>query len=195
MGHIPADRPSFPLAIRHSMQARPVREIALPALGLTKLRLALREEVGPVAAVHALHSAGFASGGELFEQFRRGLEGPVQELSEDELWRRLSSFFQQRGWGGLAHRRVHPGVGLLESADWAEAVPGTEEQPQCAFSTGLLSNFLTLLAGSPVAVLEVRCRSRGDERCGLAFGSEATIQRLYERLLEGDGLDQALAGL
>jgi hypothetical protein len=177
------------------MQARPLREVALPALGLSKIRLALREEVGPVAAVHALHSAGFAAGAELFQEFQRTLQAELGELPEPVLWERLAAFFRQRGWGSLGHRRVHPGVGLLESPDWAEAVPHTEEQPQCAFSTGLLSNFLTLLAGSPVAVLEVRCRSRGDDACSLAFGSEATIQRLYERLLEGDTLDEALQQL
>ena len=54
-------------------------------------------------------------------------------------------------------------------------MPGAESQPSCAFTTGVLSNFLTLAAGGPVAVLEVTCSSRGDDMCGFAFGSGNTI--------------------
>ena len=50
-------------------------------------------------------------------------------------------------------------------------------------------------AGGPVAVLEVTCRTRGDDGCTFAFGSAATIHDLYGLLLEGQDLDSALASL
>jgi hypothetical protein len=51
------------------------------------------------------------------------------------------------------------------------------------------------VAGSPVAVLEVSCRTRGDDRCSFLFGSEQAIHDVYGLLLEGDSLDDALATL
>ena len=177
------------------MEGRGPREVALPAQGLAQMRHALRDEVGPVAAIHALHAAGYAAGEGILELFQKSVGSPLGELPEEELWSRLSEFFGRRGWGGLRHRAPHPGVGILESPDWAESLPDSESQPACAFTTGLLSSFLTDMAGGPVAVLEVSCRSRGDELCRFAFGSEATIQSLYEKLVDGATLDEALERL
>lgn len=177
------------------MEVRPLREVALPAKGFAELRRSLRDEVGALAAVHGLHAAGFSAGEDLFHGFARTLDTAVRGVPEDELWERVARFFKQKGWGTLRHRSLHPGIGILESADWAEAVPGAESQPSCAFTTGVLSNFLTLAAGGPVAVLEVTCSSRGDDLCGFAFGSEAAVHELYGHLLEGASLDDALARL
>ena len=176
------------------MESSTPREVALPARGLTELRRSLREEVGPLASVQALHAAGYASGEDLYRGFLQSAPGEILTLGTDRFWRRLSRFFRQKGWGGLIHETAHPGVGLLKSEDWAEADGGTETQPSCAFTSGLLSHFLTLAAGGAVAVLEVDCVSRGDECCTFAFGSEATIQELYGQLLEGSSMDEALAG-
>lgn len=175
------------------MEARPPREVALPAQGFARLRHALRDEVGPLAAVHGLHAAGYGVGEAFFALFTRTLEADPGQVPEEELWGRLSRFFQQKGWGTLQHRAAHPGVGLLETFDWAEVERETETQPACAFTAGLLSSFLTGLAGGPVAVLEVACASRGDDGCVFAFGSETAIHELYGHLLEGAALDDALA--
>jgi len=177
------------------MDARAAREVALPAKGLSRLRRSLREEMGPLAAVHGLHAAGYGAGEDMFDAFTLSLEAPPTELPEAALWERLSRFFQQKGWGTLRHHALHSGVGVLESVDWAEAERDTESQPSCAFTTGLLSSFLTLVAGGPVAVLEVGCASRGDSACRFAFGSESAIHQLYAHLLEGAELDDALARL
>lgn len=177
------------------MESRPVREVALPARGIVHLRRSLRDEVGQLAAVHALHAAGYAAGEALFQRFEAGLGGGAANLTRDALWDRMDRFFRDRGWGALKQNPLHPGVGALESGDWAEAEPGTETQPSCAFSTGMLSSFLTGLAGGPVAVLEVRCASRGDGVCSFAFGSEAVIHDLYGHLLEGASLSDALERL
>jgi len=177
------------------MESRPTREVALPASGIVHLRTSLREEVGQLAAVHCLHAAGYAAGEDMHRQFQAGLDREASRLSPDKLWDRMDRFFQERGWGRLSHTSIHEGVGSLESTDWAESVPGTESQPSCAFSTGMLSSFLTHLANGPVAVLEVSCASRGDDRCTFAFGSEAVIHDLYGHLLEGAAVTEALERL
>lgn len=175
------------------MEASTPREVALPARGLTELRRSLRDEVGALASVHALHTAGYAAGEDLYRGFLQSAPGEVLGLGTDRFWRQLRRFFRQKGWGELHHDPAHPGVGLLRSEDWAEAEAGTETQPSCAFTSGLLSHFLTLAAGGPVAVLEVECLSRGSSHCSFAFGSEATIHELYGQLLEGSSVDEALA--
>jgi hypothetical protein len=59
----------------------------------------------------------------------------------------------------------------------------------------MLSALLSGAAGGPVAVLEVTCRTKGDDRCTFAFGSAATVHDLYGLLLEGQALEAALAAL
>lgn len=175
------------------MEASVPREVALPARALTELRRSLREEVGALASVHALHAAGYAAGEHLYRGFLQSAPGEVPAMGSDRFWSQVRRYFRQKGWGELHHDPAHPGVGLLRSADWAEAEAGTETQPSCAFSSGMLSHFLTLAAGGPVAVLEVECVSRGDPYCAFAFGSETTIHELYGQLLEGSSVDEALA--
>ncbi|MDT8342005.1 MAG: 4-vinyl reductase [Longimicrobiales bacterium] len=177
------------------MPADATRDVALPAQALPRLRRALREEVGPVAALHGLHAAGYEAGEALCARFLAALPAPLAELPEPELWDRVARFFRQAGWGSLCHRPLHAGVGALEAENWAEATPGVEVQPACGFTTGLLSAFLSGLAGGPVAVLEVSCASRGDETCLFTFGSESTIHLLYGQLLEGASLEDGVAGL
>lgn len=177
------------------MDSRAPREVALPARGLVRLRMSLRDEVGQLASVHSLHAAGYGSGEDLFDAFARELDGSPGSIPAPDLWARIARFFAARGWGTLRHGELHPGVGELRAENWAEAVPDSESQPSCAFTTGLLSSFLTRLAGDSVAVLEVRCASRGDGHCAFAFGAETTIHDLYGLLLEGASLPDALEQL
>ena len=109
------------------MESSTPREVALPARGLTELRRSLREEVGPLASVQALHAAGYASGEDLYRGFLQSAPGEILTLGTDRFWRRLSRFFRQKGWGGLIHETAHPGVGLLKSEDGAEVDGGTEK--------------------------------------------------------------------
>ena len=173
-----------------------IRDVAIPAAGLVALRIALRQETGQLPAIHALHAAGFGTGEALWETLRRGPGRDLATLDETSFWPRLSAALGRRGWGTLSHRAAHPGVGLLESSDWAESqTDGAERQPSCTFSSGMLSALLSGIAGGPVAVLEVTCRTRGDARCTFAFGSAATVHDLYGLLLDGQDLDSALAAL
>lgn len=177
------------------MEARR-KDVVIPARGLVALRRAIRKEAGPLAAIHALHHAGYESGGVLFDVFSADVGDDLSGVSEGMFWSQVTRFLARRGWGAVSHDDSHPGVGLLRSRDWAEAAPdGSETQPTCAFSAGMLSHFLSRAAGGPVAVLEVSCRSRGDDACAFAFGSEAAIHELYGRLLEGRNLQAAFQTL
>lgn len=169
------------------------REIAIPATAFGTLRAHLEKEAGPLPAVHALHHAGYAAGSAAAPALAWG---DPDALGEAAFWTRLAEFFGKRGWGALKHARPHAAVGLLTSPDWAEASDGDGGlEASCHFSAGFLSGLLTELAGGPVAVLEVGCRSRGAESCQFAFGSEGAIHELYGRLLENHDLDAALAAL
>lgn len=174
---------------------RATREIALPLSGLTTFREALRDEAGPVAAVNALHAAGFRSGEDVWRSLTRGDDERIRSISESAFWSGLTDWFARRGWGSLPFEPIHEGVGRLSSPDWAEAEGGEERQPSCAFTTGLLSSVLSSAAGGSVAVLETSCRARGDDVCHWIFGSEATIHRLYGSLLEGRSFEDALRAL
>jgi predicted hydrocarbon binding protein len=172
------------------------REVALPSGSLAALRNAITREAGPLATIHALHEAGHQAGSTLYEVFQASLDAPPSSLGEGRFWTLLGTFLQQRGWGTLKHSSPHPGVGVLTSSDWAEAEgEGGEDQPGCSFSSGMLSGLLTEVAGGPVAVLQISCRSHGDGACTFAFGSEATIHDLYGLLLEGTAFEHALAEL
>lgn len=176
--------------------SRPSRDVAVPARSLTALRNALREEAGPLAAIHALQAAGWEAGTEFYEGFEGTLGTSSDKLTEDDFWERLAAFLRNRGWGTIHHTRPHPGVGLLRSPDWVESDDARDEtQPSCSFSSGMLAGLLSRVAGGPIAVLQVACRGRGDEACSFAFGSEATIHGLYGLLLEDGTFEQALERL
>lgn len=171
------------------------REIALPASVFAVLRASLSREAGALPALHALHAAGYAAGEAAAAPFV-GPEGDAtRALPEGEFWARITNHFARRGWGSLTHEGVHPAVGTLVSPDWVEADGAEGEDASCSFATGYLSGLLTVIAGGPVAVLEVTCRGRGDGACRFAFGNAEAIHELYGRLVEGDSLDAALASL
>jgi predicted hydrocarbon binding protein len=166
-------------------------EIALPATALGALRGALLAAVGPESAGDALRAAGHAAG-DAFHEILSARED-VTELPADRFWRHLGQLFASRGWGQLNYSEAHPGVGSLETRDWAEAASdGDAEQPACHFTTGLLANLLGRVAGGDVAVLEVECRSRGEGRCRFLFGGADAVYAVYERIAAGDSADAAL---
>lgn len=171
-------------------------EIAVPASIFATLRRELAKETGVLPTIHALHAAGYEAGVRSAGFFRASPGEDVTAIPQVEFWARLGSFFARRGWGTLSHTSPHAGVGILESSDWAEGDAQTaEEDVSCSFSTGFLSGMLSELAGGPVAVLEVTCRSRGNASCSFAFGAASTVHDLYGHLLEGSDLDGALAAL
>ena len=172
------------------------REVAVPVSVLVSLRTELEREAGTLEAVHALHRAGYAAGMAAAASLHAEAGGDAFAGSERGFWPRLQRYFTQRGWGTLAHRTPHQAIGVLSSTDWAEASTAqVDPDASCCFSTGFLSGLLSQLAGGPVAVLEIECRSRGGASCDFAFGSEGAVHELYGRLLEGSDVDGALAAL
>ncbi len=175
---------------------RSAREVAFPAAALATLRRSLIEEAGAPATTHALHAAGYGAGEALYPLFAGALGGEPAARAEEAFWGSFREFLARRGWGTLEHARVHPGVGLLTSFDWAEATaPAEEAGSSCAFSSGLLSGLLSKVAGGPIAVLDVSGRHSPGGPSRFAFGSETAIGSLHGLLSEGVDLDSALGRL
>lgn len=189
--------------------ARPP-ELALPVASLAALRRALTAAVGPDAAAHALREAGNAAGHALFRsllQVRGATTSPpdpadpairqqLLHLPEQSFWKRFAETLSSRGWGHLSHEPVHPGVGALHAADWVEADPDSHAaRPGCFFTTGLLANLLGRITDSDIAVLEVTCRSRGDEQCRFLFGHPETMAAFFDQVAAGQDETTSLAAL
>lgn len=169
---------------------------AIPRRALHQLRAALERDHGFQAAAY-LQEAGFAAGEATHQAFvawvaEQYAVSDAGALDERWLGEALSGFFRGAGWGGIETSQLGP-VLALDSADWAEALdtPGAE-YPTCHVSSGMLADLLGRIAGEPTAVMEVECRSRGDERCRFLAGAPDTLGSLYERMARGTGYAEAL---
>ena len=183
---------------------RPARpsELAFPVVSLAAMRHSLTNDVGTDAAARALRAAGYAAGDGLFtaltQPFISGSadhQPDVSTLNANTFWKRLSQLFSTRGWGTLSHHAVHEGVGALDSTNWVECVEDSATRPSCFFTTGLLANLIGRAAGAQIAVLEVECRSRGDQRCRFLFGAPETLNSVYGLMRSGDSADESLRAL
>jgi predicted hydrocarbon binding protein len=169
-----------------SSSAATTREVAVPVSVFEALRSELEKDAGTLSTVRAMHHAGYEA----------GLVAAAGVNRAAGFWGHLSAYFEKRGWGSLTHRAAHPAVAILSSRDWAEAAPDSPSpEGACSFSAGFLSGLLSQLAGGAIAVLEVECRSRGDQACSFAFGSETAIHDLYGQMLEEADLERALQAL
>jgi predicted hydrocarbon binding protein len=163
------------------------------------LRASLERDAGIQAATH-LQEAGFAGGEELYDAFARWLKAernvdPPADLDVQFLSEALSDFFAEQGWGRLTVVPLGDAVLALDSTDWAEALDQPEGQyPSCHLSCGLLADFLGRVSQGLVAVMEVECRSRGDQKCRFLAGAPETLGVLYDRMAQGSGYVEAIAG-
>jgi predicted hydrocarbon binding protein len=177
----------------------PQQLLALPRPSLLALRRALARDLGAGYAT-LLQEVGMAGGATMHSAFEEWLAGrdadPLAVLTLPAFAAQLASFFAETGWGGLivtAHGDV---VAELASPDWAESDPDAGwDHAGCHCTTGLLADVLTRVAGQPIAVLEVGCRSAGAAHCRWIAGSPAMLTALYERLAAGTAVDEALAAL
>jgi predicted hydrocarbon binding protein len=170
--------------------------VHLPAAALTALHRVLSQDRSPAEAAAVTRQMGFETGESFYAAFRDWLGTEPSELDADEFWERFAAFFASLGWGRLHFERSHSGVAELSSDEWAEAEPGSQaRQPTCHFTTGLLADLLGRVSGDRLAVLEVECRSRGDERCRFALGGAEALRRIYERIRDGDSFQTAVEGL
>jgi len=175
------------------------RRIQLPAGGLSALRSALAESQPTADAVATLRRIGFEMGErtylELDERIADRLGAPPDEIPADGFWRELSDHFDELGWGHLGFEEVHPGVGSVASSDWVEGEAEGSTNPGCHLTTGLLSDLLGRVAQADVAVLEVQCRGRGDDRCLFLFGAPDRLESLFEAVRSGTAYREAIASL
>lgn len=171
--------------------------ITLPAASLHVLRQALEE--GGQDAATVMQQAGFAAGPALLAAFNIWLQNErgvaeASQLDRALLDEALSAFFGQTGWGAVTVTGLGGGLVALDSADWAEAMPGTSQWPSCLLSTGLLPAFLGALSGHVLGAMELECRSRGDARCRFVVGSPENLGVLYERIALGMTVEDAVRG-
>lgn len=171
--------------------------VGLTRDALLALRTVLFRDSGSNAAA-CLQEAGYAGGGALYRAFAlwsaAGGQGVPEHMIAPEFEQRAAGFFTALGWGRLTVGVMHDSVVTLDSADWAESDPASSLQfPGCYLSAGLLAEFFGRLAGAPLAVMEVECRSMGSPRCRFLLGSSETLQFVYDEMMKGVGYEQALA--
>jgi predicted hydrocarbon binding protein len=163
---------------------------------LRQLHVTLRRDA-PDSAVTILQETGYAAGAGVFEAFRAWLPGETGVAQPDALDAGrlndvLSAFFQATGWGSISVAPMGGAALVVDSSDWAEADPGTAEEPMCFFTSGMLADFFGRLSGEPVAVMEVECRSRNDARCRFLSASPETLNAVYEEMTQGRSYAEAL---
>lgn len=173
------------------------RLVGLGHQALHRLRLTLENDMGDRAAGF-LQEAGYAAGADIYGRFAEwlseeaGLDDPAQ-LDVEFLPEMMSRFFESTGWGNIQIEHIGDAAMLVSSDNWAEADPNAAVSfPSCHLSTGMLADFLTRIAGETVAVMEVECRSRRDEKCAFLIGSPATLQTAYDLLSVGRDYRSAL---
>lgn len=180
------------------------QSIDLPASGLLAvtresllaLRAALFRDLGPNAAA-LLQEAGFAGAPALFDAFSQwlasqGLPAP-ESLAASEFATHATEFFRDAGWGSIELGAIEP-VAIVDSSDWAEGDPSNPlDFPGCYYTSGVFADFFGRLAGEPLAVMEVECRSMGNDRCRFLIGTGETLQRVYDEMTQGVTYADALA--
>ena len=171
--------------------------VGLTRDALVTLRSVLFRDAGANAAAY-LQEAGYAGGNALHQAFGkwcalRGLAVP-EHMVAPEFEQRATEFFAELGWGAMSVGTLHDSVLTLDSANWAESDPASAmEFPGCYLSSGLLADFFGRIAGTPLAVMEVECRSMGSKRCRFLLGSTETLQYVYDGMTTGIPYDSTLS--
>jgi hypothetical protein len=182
----------------HSIDLSASAMVGLTRESLVSLCTSLLRENGSQAAMQ-LQNAGFAGGATLFDAFAHWLMargyGAPESQPASMFGQRATQFFGELGWGSLDLGTAGEAVATVDSTDWAEADPSSGlEFPGCYLTTGLFADFFGRLAGSPLAVMEVECRSMGAERCRFLVASAEVMQHVYDAMGNGLGYDEAVAG-
>ncbi len=170
--------------------------LALTRASLATLRTALLRDGGPDAAVY-LQEAGYAGGDAMWEAFKRWLaersDIPAESLDVEAFESRASEFFRDAGWGAITVGSIGDVVATLDSHDWGEADPESGmEHPCCHLTTGMFADLFGRVAGAPVAVLEVECRSTGARRCRFLVGSPSVMEQIYDDMGRGLPYEDAI---
>lgn len=171
--------------------------LALTRASLATLRAALLRDGGPNAAVY-LQEAGYAGGDATWAAFTSWLgersEIRAEDLDVQSFEHRASEFFRHIGWGSITIGALGDVVATLDSADWGEADPSSGvDHPCCHLTTGMFADLFGRVAGAPVAVLEVECRSNGAPRCRFLVGNPLVMEQIYEDMARGLGCEDAVS--
>ncbi len=175
-------------------------EIPLAPSSLVALSPAALHRLRDSAGAQVLQEAGYAAGDDAYRAFAAWLPGVAGvddpgELSVSRLPDILSRFVTALGWGAVTATQLTDAVVAVDSTDWAEAQPGAGLQyPSCSFTSGLLADFFTRLGDTPLGVMEVECRSRGDARCRWLVGAAESLTALYEHMAQGADYLTVLGG-
>jgi len=140
-----------------------------------------------------LRDAGFVAGIALHDAFNAlvlasdGVEASA--LPFGRFVRALGRYLTEHGWGTVAIAPVSADVVHVAASAWIESDGGAANPfPACHFSTGLFAGLFGRVAGAPLAVLEVSCRSAGAATCTFAVGSREVMDALWERMQGADGV-------
>jgi bacteriochlorophyll 4-vinyl reductase len=151
----------------------------------------------PHASAVLLQEAGFATGEALYARWREQVH--LRTTMEDPSWLDqewfaplFSELCHNLGWGKLEIETLGGYAIILSSSDWTEAEADTSSHPSCHFSCGCFAAFLTAQASAPLAVLEVECRSRGDDACRFLAGSTENLAAVYDLITAGGAWREAL---
>ena len=171
--------------------------VALTRDSLIALRAAMFRDIG-LNAAGLLQEAGYAGGPALYEAFTKWLAAhggsSPDAIEASEFSAKATQFFREAGWGSVDVGSLHT-VATVDSSDWAESDPRHPmEYPGCYYTSGVLADFFTRLAGEPLAVMEVECRSMGGDRCRFLVGSADRMQQVYEAMSQGLHYEEAVAG-
>lgn len=172
--------------------------LALTRDTLAALRTALVRDMGDGASAY-LQEAGYAGGAALFAAFDTWSQehghGAAESIPAADFQVRATEFFRDLGWGSLTLGSLGDAVATLDSEDWGEADPSAAlETPGCHLTTGMFAEFFGRLAGAPVAVMEVECRSMGAPHCRFLLGSGDSLQHVYDEMSRGTDYQAAAAG-
>jgi predicted hydrocarbon binding protein len=173
----------------HSINSATPRLLALSPNTLVALRSALVAGGGPSAAA-SLQEAGYAGGEDVFTDFQQWLrdrgEDEANVLGVEEFAARASEYFGETGWGAVSIGALHDAVATVDCEQWSEAdMASHPEQSGCHLTTGMFANFFGHLSDTPLAVLEVECRSMGAPRCRFLLGNSEVMGLVYEGIEQG----------
>jgi predicted hydrocarbon binding protein len=173
--------------------------LALTRSSLAALRSALIRDAGPAAASY-LQEAGYAGGEALFNSFRSWAssrsETPPEDLDVERFEQLATEYFRDAGWGSLQVGTLNDAVATLDSEDWGEADPHSGlDYPACHLTTGMFADFFGRIANTPLAVLEVECRSMGAPRCRFLVGNADVMEHVYEEMGRGVEYSEAVGGV
>jgi len=97
---------------------------------------------------------------------------------------KASTFFRDAGWGDVQFSHDDDdSVAIVDIADcWEGSSEGSDEDPGCQLTTGMLAAFFGIIAGYPVAVLETECCHGESARCRFVMGNAEIMSYKWQEM-------------